>query len=1005
MCTCKDKTVDTIFYFAPTKAEYNALYIGNEIDARTITFVAETGEIWKNGVLYGKMSEADLKNMIQKITEENPYILPIATKDDADNAHIGGVMGGKYITVNTKNGSISIDVNKLFSDPIVKNLIEKVITQELIENKYTPAVADYDKLGIVSVKRDGGITIKNGVISIDGDNLPDGLQGKDGATPTIGSDGYWYINGKNTGVKAKGEKGDKGDAGTGGGVSGKYIVNIIPWYCLSNDKTTAPTSGWTTTSQEVDADHLYLWRKEQLVYNDTTSSWTSPYLANQWVKGDRGETGPGGGFNPQEDTYIQEIYNLAYNNYLLGQSLIDGEINRIQNLVNAIDEEIQQRVVNMLDEAGVIQAGAEGEIQPVYTFGMEDVGEWLAQLGFWEYDKEHNVVTRWSKIQQAVDQIELSTNVLREFTDDQIQALQSFLRVFSDDTEAGHELASFLADLNDQQQIVRWLYSGITGKAIEGKTWEDMISAARDVRIGQAASKVHTEVSQNLFGEFIANSSLISLVENTLHTKLAAAGIISQSQNDWALSETFSRVQDVFEDDGYANLNATVQTISDMLDEHNPYTQSQMIADTTIYQILTEPVTKDGKTYTVPKLDQNGNIQYVLYDGEEGRPEKWEITDENGWRDGDNVLHPVGSVVDTNPGAAGRYAKVVKSSMRGGFITTANVKDVMTTMFAENTDGIKTEIIASINENNERTIELNSDTVTVTGDIDALHSKLQTKNIITETLEAGTATFEGNVKAKQFVAGDEDGTNITVTDKAICFNYQDDTRAWFSAYDATGTNVTQGMNLYIRDPQDHDNVITIDFLNLTFKAVNGNSTDVALPLYSLRNITNSSPINTTQTLYYSSSTGKYYTTPAGTLLATIGGGYYKQDGGKLVLIKDTSNVYRLVSADVYTPVDVTNGVLTEGSSSGIRVVIYTQSGLKYYTNDNTGTNTIQSENIKMNWSDANITSVTGYTSTQNEFQNVYVLHLSSNSGNTNTAAGNYTLFDEDSSNHAFVLAA
>jgi hypothetical protein len=57
MCTCKDKEINTMFYFAPTEAEYLAYYNGNEIDPRTITFVAETGEIWKNGVLYGKMGE------------------------------------------------------------------------------------------------------------------------------------------------------------------------------------------------------------------------------------------------------------------------------------------------------------------------------------------------------------------------------------------------------------------------------------------------------------------------------------------------------------------------------------------------------------------------------------------------------------------------------------------------------------------------------------------------------------------------------------------------------------------------------------------------------------------------------------------------------------------------------------------------------------------------------------------------------------------------------------
>ena len=152
MCTCKDKTIDTIFYFAPTKAEYESYRDGNEIDARTIAFVAETGEIYKNNRLYGKMSKEDFKKILEEILVENPYVLPIATKytGGADD-HIGGVMTGKYMTLNTTNGVISINTSELFKDPTVVNLIEKVITQELIENKYTPTVADYDKLGIVSL--------------------------------------------------------------------------------------------------------------------------------------------------------------------------------------------------------------------------------------------------------------------------------------------------------------------------------------------------------------------------------------------------------------------------------------------------------------------------------------------------------------------------------------------------------------------------------------------------------------------------------------------------------------------------------------------------------------------------------------------------------------------------------------------------------------------------------------------------------------------------------------
>jgi hypothetical protein len=72
--------IDTIFYFAPTKTEYESYQNGHEIDPRTVVFVAETGEIYKNGKLYGKMSESDFRELLEKILQENPYVLPKATK-------------------------------------------------------------------------------------------------------------------------------------------------------------------------------------------------------------------------------------------------------------------------------------------------------------------------------------------------------------------------------------------------------------------------------------------------------------------------------------------------------------------------------------------------------------------------------------------------------------------------------------------------------------------------------------------------------------------------------------------------------------------------------------------------------------------------------------------------------------------------------------------------------------------------------------------------------------
>lgn len=61
--------------------------------------------------------------------------------------------------------------------------------------------------------------ITNGTNGADGKDGKDGSAGKDGkpgSVVTIGSDGYWYIDGVKTEYKAQGEKGEKGDQGETG---------------------------------------------------------------------------------------------------------------------------------------------------------------------------------------------------------------------------------------------------------------------------------------------------------------------------------------------------------------------------------------------------------------------------------------------------------------------------------------------------------------------------------------------------------------------------------------------------------------------------------------------------------------------------------------------------------------------------------------------------------------------------------------------------------------------
>jgi hypothetical protein len=86
--------------------------------------------------------------------------------------------------------------------------------------------------------------IQNGYWYINGQNTGiaatanTGTGGRDGATPYI-SGGYWFINGQSTGVKATGEKGEKGDKGDTGakGLDG-FTPYIQSGYWFINGKNT-----------------------------------------------------------------------------------------------------------------------------------------------------------------------------------------------------------------------------------------------------------------------------------------------------------------------------------------------------------------------------------------------------------------------------------------------------------------------------------------------------------------------------------------------------------------------------------------------------------------------------------------------------------------------------------------------------------------------------------------------------------------------------------------------
>ena len=96
-----------------------------------------------------------------------------------------------------------------------------------------------------------------------------------GATGPKGEDG------------AKGDKGDKGDTGSQGpqgeqgpqgntGPTGTGVNSLTEEYAISDSKTTAPTTGWSTT-QPSWSDSYYIWTRTKIVYkNPTSTKYTDP---------------------------------------------------------------------------------------------------------------------------------------------------------------------------------------------------------------------------------------------------------------------------------------------------------------------------------------------------------------------------------------------------------------------------------------------------------------------------------------------------------------------------------------------------------------------------------------------------------------------------------------------------------------------------------------------------------------------------------------------------------
>lgn len=182
----------------------------------------------------------------------------------------------------------------------------------LNETTYTPTGTTYFELK----DKEGNLWDAETVPYLfDGKDGAQGEPGKDGNTPYI-QEGYWWINGVSTNIKAEGVDGENGvtptikndtwwigDTDTGVPVTGIGVESVDTEYAFSTSKTTAPTTGWKSEAAGW-SENDYIWSRTKTVYSNGDVS----YSAAACISGEDGENGTAGAPGASIATVVEEYY-------------------------------------------------------------------------------------------------------------------------------------------------------------------------------------------------------------------------------------------------------------------------------------------------------------------------------------------------------------------------------------------------------------------------------------------------------------------------------------------------------------------------------------------------------------------------------------------------------------------------------------------------------------------------------------------------------------------------
>lgn len=511
--------IETIFYFANSKTEYDANANSGNISARTISFVPTgngVGDIYKNGIKYGSSIDEDelIRIINEKITDAD-FNIPFASTTKA-----GIIKLGKGLKSVGNDGTVDVDFTGLdgtdgldgldgLIESILKTIIDKngtgvVVTPRSLSGS-TVAIADI-KVGNITktIYAPAGSNNQNDPINTDG--------GLNYAITDFSSNGTLLTisqnNNTNKSVDIKDAVKqsiqnfiDNGDTIINN-FGQKTSVSVVPLFNSSTGTTKIATITVDGTSKEL------------------------------WIPaGTGGGDNPGGGTtyveNPYDDSDIKDAIDD-----LLDTSRSESE--RLDNLINTLDNEIQDKVEDMFNDVEWIQNNwPEGQTTGDSNFGEDDVESYLQRLGFWTTDGNGNTVTQWSKIQQDVDSINLAVNALS--SDGEItEALQASIDQAVENGVAKLNLSTTYAKADDTKKVIEWLTSGFRSKTSGEMTYNEILSAANNGN-HSGISDLYSRVTE-IEGSYVAEAGLNAKVDD------AIAGIKASTDGTYSATRLFNQI-------------------------------------------------------------------------------------------------------------------------------------------------------------------------------------------------------------------------------------------------------------------------------------------------------------------------------------------------------------------------------------------------------------------------------------------------------------------------------